>query len=474
MNISVIFEFLKLRRHLSFSRKKMQKLQQKKLHKLLRYAYKNSEFYRSEFTKNGITLKNINRTPLENFPKINKQIFFENHEKILTDKNLTFIQKTSSSEKENPMQSTSQKLQNASSSNTNCELRITHCALKKVHSSGSTGTPKYYFYDKKAWNIVMAAITRGCMWNISLVTLIKALKNGVRFLYFGASDGLYAGSESIGSTCKAFGAEILFLDINEPLDSWREKISSFKPNFIAGYPSALKILAGLLEDGGLTFEKKSVYQIVSCGEPLNCELRKYLEKVFEKTVVNFYGCSESLALGVEYSKEEGLLLFDDLNYIEVIDGKMYLTCLYNFVQPVIRYEISDRLELVENAERQNCHAELDSASPFTHAKIVQSREEDLMWFNKDGKKDFIHPLSVEGICIEGLLDYQFVKVNEQKFLMKIQIKAAANLEKIKTELDDFFAKLLQEKQLNFVQYEIEKVDEIKVDEKSRKKKLVIV
>ena len=52
---------------------------------------------------------------------------------------------------------------------------------------------------------------------------------------------------------------------------------------------------------------------------------------------SIYGASESLALGVETSHAEGMYLFDDLNYIEVENGAMYLTSLYNYVQPLIRY-----------------------------------------------------------------------------------------------------------------------------------------
>ena len=39
-------------------------------------------------------------------------------------------------------------------------------------------------------------------------------------------------------------------------------------------------------------------------------LRKYLETAFRTRIVNFYGASESLALGVETDPAEGMLLFD--------------------------------------------------------------------------------------------------------------------------------------------------------------------
>lgn len=441
MNLQVITKFLELRRNLHYSQKKIQKMQQKKLRKILRYAYDNSEFYKRTFEEKGINSQNIDSTPIQNFPVINKQILFENFPEILTDK------KIKSQLKDTP----------------NFAFRIPHSAFHSVHSSGSTGIPRYFLYDNSAWQTVMAGITRGCMWNISFFKLAKILFGGVRFLYIAATGGAYAGAESIGSTCKAFGAKSLFLDINEPLENWRKKIEDFKPNFVVGYPSGLKIVANLVQEGKLNFGK-NVHQFVTCGEPLILGLRKNLEETFGKKIVNFYGASESLALGVEADCEVGMFLFDDLNYIEIENGRMFLTCLYNFVQPLIRYEITDRLELLEKSSEK---------IPFTQTKILQSRQEDIMWFEKNGKKDFIHPLSVEGICIEGLLDYQFVRCDDENFTMKIQISDSEKENAILKELNVFFEKLLNDKQMDFVKYKIEIVSEIKADSKTGKKKLIV-
>ena len=73
----------------------------------------------------------------------------------------------------------------------------------------------------------------------------------------------------------------------------------------------------------------NVCRIISCGEPLAPGLRDYIEKTFEAAVVNFYGASESLALGVETDRTEGMVLFDDMNYIEVENGK----------RPIINFSI---------------------------------------------------------------------------------------------------------------------------------------
>ncbi len=55
-----------------------------------------------------------------------------------------------------------------------------------------------------------------------------------------------------------------------------------------------------------------------------------------------------------------MLLFDDLNIIEVENGVMYLTSLYNFAQPLIRYRLSDHLVLKEPMP----------GSPFSRVEIL--------------------------------------------------------------------------------------------------------
>lgn len=74
---------------------------------------------------------------------------------------------------------------------------------------------------------------------------------------------------------------------------------------IVGYPSAIKILGELVESGKLDV---NVFRVISCGEPLSNNLRQYFKKVFRSDVINFYGASESLVLGVEDDFSEGMYL----------------------------------------------------------------------------------------------------------------------------------------------------------------------
>ncbi|HEY8804977.1 MAG TPA: hypothetical protein VIM42_07755 [Clostridium sp.] len=96
------------------------------------------------------------------------------------------------------------------------------------------------------------------------------------------------------------------------------------------------------------------------------------------------------------------------------DGTMYLTSLYNFVQPLIRYRISDQLILKDLDEK--------CVYPFAKAESILGRNEDLIWFEDgEGNREFLHPLAIEGFCIEWLLDYQFRQIDCNSFEMLLQV-----------------------------------------------------
>ena len=317
--------------------------------------------------------------------------------------------------------------------------------------------------DKAAWNQMLVGIIRGALWGMTAAQIGKLLLEGPRIVYIAATDGRYGGAMAVGDGVDGLNARQLFLDIKTPLEEWMEKIREFQPNMIIGYPSAIKILGELAHEGEVDLK---VLRVVSCGEPLGASLRKYLEDTFQAKVVNFYGASESLALGAELTGEDGMYLFDDMNVIEVEEGAIYLTSLYNFAQPLIRYRISDRLSLREGERAEY---------PFTKVESVQGRSEDLLWFeNRRGEREFLHPLAVEGFCVEGLLDYQFRRQDKNAFEMLAEISGEERKEVVRKEMLQKMGKILREKRLDEVEFRVRFVREILPDSVTGKKKLIVV
>ncbi|NNU77658.1 phenylacetate--CoA ligase family protein [Clostridium estertheticum] len=427
------------------TRAEIKNLQNKKLRKLLNYAYENSKYYRRTFEEAGITREQISTLPISAFPIIDKDLLMEHFDELVTNNDL----------KQNDIRRFDK------------EETVDQIKFKDkyhvVHSSGSTGKPGYFVYDEEAWDQMLLGIIRAAFWNMSMPEILKLLFKRPRIVYIAATDGRYGGAMAVSSGVEGVHANQLFLDIKTPIAEWIENLHKFKPNMIIGYPSAIKILGELLEKGEVQLK---VSRVISCGEPLCGKLRDYIEKTFHADVVNIYGASESLALGVETNHEEGMYLFDDMNYIEVEDGTMYLTSLYNFAQPLIRYKISDQLVLKELDEK--------CIYPFNKVESILGRNEDIIWFeDKDGNREFLHPLAIEGFCVEGLLDYQFRQIDCNSFEMMIEVSDEEKKNSIQLGMLKNMAEILSTKHLEYVNFNIRFVEEILPDPQTGKKRLIV-
>ena len=468
----LLWDLFQLKRNEHKTREQIRTLQDKKLRKLLYYAYDHSTYYRKTFEQKGITREHIDRLPLSAFPTMDKKMLMEHFDEIVTVPDIRQEEFRKFDEIVSPVANHGKfgkaKLPECEKSvrkaevKTSSDEKLFREKYHVVHSSGSTGVPRYFVYDASAWNQMLLGIIRGALWDMAMPQILKLLSGGLRILYIAATDGRYGGAMAVGDGIDGVGAEQRFLDIKTPLSEWIHCVKEFEPDIIIGYPSAIKILGGLVESSEVSVD---VCRVISCGEPLAPGLRNYLEKTFGAVVVNFYGASESLALGVETNGTEGMYLFDDMNYIEIENGKMYLTSLYNYVQPLIRYEISDRLTLKQTEE---------SRYPFMQADILLSRSEDILWFEDNkGKRDFLHPLAVEGICVEGLLDYQFRQTDNDAFEMQAQVREDGRKMYVQKEILKQMKQILHEKNMDGVRFFVRFEKEILPDSKTGKKQLIV-
>ncbi len=444
MNIpKTLWHLYQLKQNEKRTAPQIQNDQQNKLRQLLRYAWDHSPYYRETFEHVGITEASLDTAPLSAFPTIDKSALLENFDRLVTIPNLK------------------QAELRYFDVNSATDRRPFLGKYHLVHSSGSTGEPGYFVYDEAAWETMLLGILRGALWGMPMPQILKLLVGRPRILYIAATDGRYGGAMAVGDGVDGVGASQIYLDIKTPLSQWVEQVQQFRPNFIIGYPSAIKILAELTQRGEVAL---SVLRVVSCGEPLGASLRKFLEDTFHTEVINFYGASESLALGVEGDPAEGMLLFDDLNIIEQGPDGLYLTCLYNFVHPLIRYKLTDRISIEEPSGRW----------PFSRAVGLLGRNEDVLWFEDgEGRREFLHPLAIEGFCILGLLDYQFRQTGKDSFEILAETAPAAGREGIKRELRRQLGEILLEKGLSYLTFAIRFVEEIRPDPATGKKRLIL-
>ncbi len=210
MNIpQTLWNLYQLKKNETISVSALQGLQQKKLQKLLHYAWEHSGYYRSTFQQAGISKDMLDHTPLSKFPSFNKQILLEQFDRLVTVPDLN--------------QEMLRQFDENSKTNRKPFLGKYHI----VHSSGSTGKPGYFVYDHYAWDSMLSGIIRGALWNMTMPQILKLLAGKPRILYIAATDGRYGGAMAVGDGIDGVGASQLYLDIKTPLSEWVQQVQSF-------------------------------------------------------------------------------------------------------------------------------------------------------------------------------------------------------------------------------------------------------
>ena len=232
--IKLLRELSRLRKNVTQTAAQMKKLQPRTLRAMLPSAWEYSSFYRNSFEAAGISEAELDTLPLTALPTIDKSTLMEHFDELITVPELR--------------QEDLREFDAHVEVDRNPYLEKYHV----VHSSGSTGTPCYFLYDEEAWSQMLMGIIRGALWNMSMPGILRLLMGRPRILYIAATDGRYGGAMAVGDGIDGVGARQMHLDIKTPLTEWVETVRTFKPNIIIGYPSAIKILAELVEHGDVS------------------------------------------------------------------------------------------------------------------------------------------------------------------------------------------------------------------------------
>lgn len=292
---------------------KLSEFQEKYLKKLLLYAYKNVIYYHRIFDEIGLI--NDGRVDLSKFNKIpilTKDIIRKNQEKLVSK-----------------------------GSNT----RNWH-----YHDSGgSTGEPISIIHDDDiypAWYTASEHYYYANMLNIDEFVSKK-------IIIWGLWSELIQGKKSLNTRIHNWLSNQKLLNCLEmtedDLEHYLQIINSFKPDIIRGYSSALYELCRHADRKNLAVYTPKI--VISAAETLLPEMREQIEAVFATKVYNFYGATEVGSIAGEC--KEGLMhIFSFYNNVEILDnkdqpvnngeeGRVIITNLYNYLMPLIRYEIGD-------------------------------------------------------------------------------------------------------------------------------------
>ncbi|TKB46141.1 phenylacetate--CoA ligase family protein [Thalassotalea mangrovi] len=250
-------------------------------------------------------------------------------------------------------------------------VNISKNRLRVVSTGGSTGEPlklyhdKLYFSDVLGWRVLN---WWGCEPSDNIAFIYRKVKTGWR------------------ATLNAllwYPTKRIFLDASmmtsTTMDVFLNKIQTQRPKVLQGYVGGVYEFAKYCRFKGITFDFFSAVWVTSA--PLSETQRRLMDEVFKAPVYDQYGCSEVYWLAAECLERNGLHVFSDERYIEMVDhdkksvkkgqfGVVTITDLGNYAFPLIRYQNGDRGRYLER--------ECSCGLPFPLIDKVKGRVTDVI------------------------------------------------------------------------------------------------
>lgn len=291
-------------------------------------------------------------------------------------------------------------------------------------SSGSTGEPAIFVQDAQAMAIYDALEALRQSVSRPLDRLLDPWGLRERVAFVGATDGHFASTVSVERLRRlqpGLAHRLTAISFLQPLPALCAELDAFGPTVVATYPSAAVLLAEERQAGRL---KAAPREISTGGEALSAAGRAFVRKAFDCHVSNSYGASEFLSLAFECPLGR-LHLNSDWAILEAVDshGKVVppghagvttlLTNLANHLQPLIRYDLGDRVTLL--GEGCACGSHLPGIE-------LKGRDDDTLCFaGASGMPPVkVVPLALCTVLEEeaGLLDFQLVQEGVHDLLLK--------------------------------------------------------
>jgi phenylacetate-coenzyme A ligase PaaK-like adenylate-forming protein len=301
-----------------------------------------------------------------------------------------------------------------------------------VASGGSSGRRGVFAWGWDAWAMGYAALTR---WMFRY-TQEKAPPGAVPQPLHTAVVAAEGATHMTSAMTQTFTNPMVTIhrfSVMKPMHEIVTGLNELQPTGLAGYSSSLYELAHEAKAGRLRIAPKTVGPT---AEPLLPEMRKALEAAWGAPVGGTWGISEASAAGQCCMFAGGMHLAEDLMLVEPVDAegravrpgetsaKILLTNFMNPLMPLIRYEITDQVRVLE----EPCPC----GSVFARVDDVQGRTEDV--FRYEGGTS-IHPLVFDSPLSRRpeVVDYQVLQTADGAEI-KLLVEGEADLAALNTEI----------------------------------------
>lgn len=376
-------------------------LRETRLRKLLAKAAE-APFYRQLYA--GLDLA---RCPLEQLPTVTKPQLLANFDEVLTDRSvnkadlLAFLSRPE---------------------NLGKYYRGQYAVS---HTSGSQGPPFPIVQDKAALELFFAIIGSRATRDgkTGLLYGLRRFFRPTRLAVISNGPGFYPSGSAFEFLQPIAGPFLIMTQLSAFDPALVDKLNEFQPTAISSYPSNLQALA--LQSDRFSF-LSSLRQITSTGEELTETAHARIRKAFGVPIFNHYGSGECLFMAEGCPTDGGAHVNADWAILEVVDrnhrpvrtgelgDKVLVTNLANGVQPIIRYEIGDRLAWADRP--CSCGNRLPRLSR------IEGRSADIIWVpHERGQK------AITGVAFQNALDsfhwlreWQVVQTSENSITLRIE------------------------------------------------------
>jgi phenylacetate-coenzyme A ligase PaaK-like adenylate-forming protein len=457
--ISIVWQALRLIARGRYPRERLEAMQQARLRRLLNYAARHSPFYRQRFA--GIDLDHCR---LADLPPLSKVEMMDQFDTLVTDRRLNRA-------------GVQQFIENPGNQGKLVLDRYAVC-----HTSGSQGQPALVVQelDHMLLSFVVQLARGQVLRRHPLALLFQRLRQPARLAVVTQRPGFYPSSVAfshLGNAQLPF-LRLLRLSVFDSAPELVMRLNDFRPHYLIGYTSSLELLAREEQAGRLRLRASGcLEQVSNMSEPLPPSSREAIEKAFGVHISDHYDMAECLALSSGCPLHAGSHVNIDLACLEVVDdagrpvpdgtqgSKVLITNLYNYVQPLIRYELGDVLTMSPTP--------CPCGSPLPLIQAIIGRTKERLWVEANGQYHelayylFLHALNY---CVD-VAEHQIVQTRHNHFLVRVAPQPGKSIapERVKQRVDHLLA---MEGLARDVVVEVEIVDEIGPDPRTGKRKRV--
>lgn len=297
-------------------------------------------------------------------------------------------------------------------------------------SSGTSGHPGIFVQDAQAMAVYDALESLRRSDPEPWRRWFNPMAVGERWAFVGATSGHFASLVSLQRLKRLhplLGDAVQAFSIMQPTARLVEALNAHAPTVLATYPTVAALLADEASAGRLQTRPREVW---TGGETLSAAMRAHIVRHLGCSLRNSYGASEFLPMAWE-CRSGRLHLNSDWVILEGVDEEgrpvppgvtshsCLLTNLANRLQPLIRYDLGDRITVAPG----HCAC----GSPLPVVEVLGRQDDPLRMAGAGGCAVTLLPLALSTVLEDeaGLFDFELVQRDAHTLVLKLPLPEAA-------------------------------------------------